>query len=40
MMLYVIQGSRSEGKIKEVFESMTPFILTLVWMIAILTHFP
>lgn len=40
MTLYVIQGVRGEGTIKEVFEGTIPFFLTMVLMIAILIHFP
>jgi C4-dicarboxylate transporter, DctM subunit len=40
MTLYVIQGVRGEGTIREVFEGTIPFFLTMILMTAILIHFP
>ncbi len=40
MTLYVIQGVRGEGTIKEVFDGTIPFFLTMILMTALLIHFP
>ncbi|HVF63879.1 MAG TPA: TRAP transporter large permease [Casimicrobiaceae bacterium] len=40
MTLYVIQGVRGEGTIKEVFQGTIPFFLSMIVMTAILIHFP
>jgi tripartite ATP-independent transporter DctM subunit len=40
MTLYVIQGVRGEGTIKEVFEGTVPFFVTMIVMTGILIHFP
>lgn len=40
MTLYVIQGVRGEGSIKEVFAGTVPFFVTMIVMTAVLIHFP
>ena len=40
MTLYVIQGVRGEGSIREVFQGTYPFVAAMVLMTAILIHFP
>lgn len=40
MTLYVIQGVRGEGSIREVFAGTIPFFLTMIVMTALLIHFP
>ena len=40
MTLYVIQGVRGEGTIKEVFEGTVPFFLAMIVMTGLLIHFP
>ena len=40
MTLYVIQGVRREGTIKEVFDGTLPFFLAMIVMTGILIHFP
>lgn len=40
MTLYVIQGVRGEGSIREVFEGTIPFLASMVVMTALLIHFP
>ena len=40
MTLYVIQGVRGEGSIKEVFEGTIPFLASMIVMTALLIHFP
>ena len=40
MTLFVIQGVRGEGSIKEVFEGTIPFLASMVVMTALLIHFP
>jgi len=38
--LFVVQGLRPSGDIKDVIIGAAPFVLTLVLMIALLTAFP
>jgi tripartite ATP-independent transporter DctM subunit len=40
MTLYVIQGVRGEGSIREVFEGTIPFFISMIVMTGILIHFP
>jgi tripartite ATP-independent transporter DctM subunit len=40
MTLYVIQGVRARGTIREVFEGAIPFFLTMIVMIGVLIHVP
>ena len=40
MTLYVIQGVRGEGSIRDVFQGTYPFVVAMVLMTAILIHFP
>ncbi len=40
MTLYVIQGVRREGTIKEVFDGTLPFFLAMIVMTGLLIHFP
>jgi tripartite ATP-independent transporter DctM subunit len=40
MTLYVIQGVRGEGSIKEVFAGTVPFFVSMIVMTGILIHFP
>jgi tripartite ATP-independent transporter DctM subunit len=40
MTLYVIQGVRGEGSIREVFQGTYPFVVAMILMTAILIHFP
>jgi C4-dicarboxylate transporter DctM subunit len=40
MTLYVIQGVRREGTMREVIEGTTPFFVTMLIMSALLIHFP
>lgn len=40
MTLYVIQGVRGEGSIREVFEGTIPFLVSMIVMTALLIHFP
>jgi C4-dicarboxylate transporter, DctM subunit len=40
MTLYVIQGVRGEGSIRDVFQGTYPFVAAMVLMTAILIHFP
>ena len=40
MTLYVIQGVRGEGSIKEVFAGTVPFFISMIVMTGILIHFP
>ena len=40
MTLYVIQGVRREGTIKEVFDGTLPFFIAMIVMTGILIHFP
>jgi C4-dicarboxylate transporter, DctM subunit len=40
MTLYVIQGVRGEGSIREVFQGTYPFVAAMIVMTAVLIHFP
>jgi C4-dicarboxylate transporter DctM subunit len=40
MTLYVIQGVRREGTIKEVFDGTLPFFIAMLVMTGLLIHFP
>jgi C4-dicarboxylate transporter, DctM subunit len=40
MTLYVIQGVRGEGSIRDVFQGTYPFVAAMILMTAILIHFP